>query len=231
METATTRTLGALTAALVALLVCIPAHGQSSDEELEEELSTLADDDFPDLVAANDLGELADELAFLQDDNMVELAARHRQEIGMSPSAVWVITREEIETSGASTIPDLLRRREELGMKLIPLLIHDCPWKAVRWLRALNIVPDKATPLDTMSEQEQDSFLARMTEDIGKFLETWQEPEEPAEAVVATAAPTAIPWPRSRSACARYAPSWETASRASPWPPPPSVLLAWPARQ
>ena len=71
-------------------------------------------------------------------------------------------------------VPELLRRREELGMKLIPLLIHDCPWEAVRWLRALNIVPEKAKPLDTMSEQQQDAFLSRMTEDVGEFLETWQ---------------------------------------------------------
>jgi hypothetical protein len=73
-------------------------------------------------------------------------------------------------------------------MKLIPLLIHDCPWGAVRWLRALNIVPDKATPLDTMSEQEQKTFLARMTEDIAKFLETWQERTEAevAEAPITT---------------------------------------------
>jgi len=39
----------------------------------------------------------------------VESAARHRQNIGMSPSAVTVITRQDIETSGAATVPDLLR--------------------------------------------------------------------------------------------------------------------------
>jgi iron complex outermembrane receptor protein len=39
----------------------------------------------------------------------VTIAARHVQPIGESPSAVWVITREDIEASGANTIPDLLR--------------------------------------------------------------------------------------------------------------------------
>jgi iron complex outermembrane receptor protein len=58
------------------------------------------------------LGEgelLEDEFAFLEDAGMVELSSRHRQEIGMSPSAVTVITREDVEASGATTITDLLR--------------------------------------------------------------------------------------------------------------------------
>jgi iron complex outermembrane receptor protein len=52
---------------------------------------------------------LTDEFALLEDAAVVESAARHKQEIGMSPSAVTVLTREDIETSGASTLPDLLR--------------------------------------------------------------------------------------------------------------------------
>ncbi|HUU03037.1 MAG TPA: TonB-dependent receptor [Myxococcota bacterium] len=53
--------------------------------------------------------DLSDEFAFLEDANVVELASRHRQEIGMSPSAVTVLTRVDIEASGATNIPDLLR--------------------------------------------------------------------------------------------------------------------------
>ena len=53
--------------------------------------------------------ELIDEFAFLEDAGMVESTARHRQEIGMSPAAVTVLTREDVEASGATNIPDLLR--------------------------------------------------------------------------------------------------------------------------
>ncbi len=56
----------------------------------------------------DDLG-LDDEFALLEDEAVVELASRHKQDIGMSPSAITVITREDIEASGASTVPDLLR--------------------------------------------------------------------------------------------------------------------------
>jgi len=62
-------------------------------------------------AAADDQDELGidDELAFLQDAGTVETAARHVQDIGMSPSAVTVITRDDIEASGADNLADLLR--------------------------------------------------------------------------------------------------------------------------
>ncbi|HUU00868.1 MAG TPA: TonB-dependent receptor [Myxococcota bacterium] len=54
--------------------------------------------------------ELSDEFALLEEgEEVVESAARHRQQIGMSPSAITVITRQDIETSGAGSVPDLLR--------------------------------------------------------------------------------------------------------------------------
>ncbi|MBW1809345.1 MAG: TonB-dependent receptor, partial [Deltaproteobacteria bacterium] len=67
--------------------------------------TAVAQEDEP---AIDEFG-LDDELALLEDDGIVELAARHKQEIGMSPSAITVISREDIEASGATTIPDLLR--------------------------------------------------------------------------------------------------------------------------
>ncbi|MFC1654540.1 TonB-dependent receptor plug domain-containing protein [Myxococcota bacterium] len=46
---------------------------------------------------------------FFDEAETVVSAARHEQDIGMSPSAIWVLTREDIEASGATSIPDLLR--------------------------------------------------------------------------------------------------------------------------
>ncbi len=60
-------------------------------------------------LAQDDEGGLEDEFAFLQEAETVELAARHRQTIGMSPSAITVITREDIAASGAATVADLMR--------------------------------------------------------------------------------------------------------------------------
>jgi outer membrane receptor protein involved in Fe transport len=71
-------------------LVLAPAMVLAEEEEIGEF------EDFEELY----LGKLLD---------VVYTAARHEQEIGMSPSAIWVITREDIEASGATTITDVLR--------------------------------------------------------------------------------------------------------------------------
>ncbi len=96
-------------AAIVLLLAPPPPAGAGEQEDLEEEISTLEDADYPDLVSADEESEIIDEFAFLQEEDIVESAARHKQEIGMSPSAITVLTRRDIEASGANTIPDLLR--------------------------------------------------------------------------------------------------------------------------
>ncbi len=91
----------ALAGALLSnILPSAPAFGEEAGQR-EENAGEESLDDYEDA--------LDDELAFLQESGVVELAARHRQEIGMSPSAITLITREDIETSGATTIPDLLR--------------------------------------------------------------------------------------------------------------------------
>ncbi len=68
-------------------------------EELSDELA--AEDGSSDLVD--------EELDLLESDRVVESAARHRQEIGQSPSAITIFTREDIETFGGSSLIDLLR--------------------------------------------------------------------------------------------------------------------------
>jgi len=46
---------------------------------------------------------------FFAPTETVTSPARHKQTLGMSPSAISVITKEDIEASGATTIADLLR--------------------------------------------------------------------------------------------------------------------------
>ncbi len=55
--------------------------------------------------------ELADEFAFLQMETeaMVETAARHSQPLAQSPSAITLLTREDIQDSGARVIPEAVR--------------------------------------------------------------------------------------------------------------------------
>jgi outer membrane receptor protein involved in Fe transport len=84
-------------------------EGSDESESLEDELEELKEDDYPDLVGVDEEGGVMDEFAFLEEADVVETAARHRQKIGMSPSAIGVVTRQDIEATGATTVPDLLR--------------------------------------------------------------------------------------------------------------------------
>ena len=85
---------------LAFLLTALPLASFAQDADLE---SVELPSDFDEEI------DLIDEFTMLQEDAFVELAARHKQEIGMSPSAVSVITRDDIEASGATSITDLLR--------------------------------------------------------------------------------------------------------------------------
>ena len=79
---------------LKALLCLLLIPALASAQEQDQEIGDF--EDFEELY----LGKLLD---------VVYTAARHEQEIGMSPSAIWVITREDIEASGATSIIDVLR--------------------------------------------------------------------------------------------------------------------------
>jgi iron complex outermembrane receptor protein len=63
--------------------------------------------ELPEVV--EELFEKSAEALGLAVERRVTAAARHIQPISQSPSAITVITREDIEASGANTIPDLLR--------------------------------------------------------------------------------------------------------------------------
>jgi iron complex outermembrane receptor protein len=95
------------------IVFIIAMAGLISPAALGQELSG---DELAALEMPGDDQEWLDELAFLQEADMVESAARHRQVIGMSPSAITVLTRADIETSGATTLPDLLRLVPGMGV-------------------------------------------------------------------------------------------------------------------
>jgi len=59
------------------------------------------------------------ELELLAEEDVVIAAAKHKQKIGFSPSAVIVITRKDIDESGAVDLVDLLRRYPRLLVVMI----------------------------------------------------------------------------------------------------------------
>jgi outer membrane receptor protein involved in Fe transport len=66
----------------------------------------------------------AAELEFLAEEDIVLTAAKHKQKIGFSPSAVIVITRKEIEESGAVSLVELLRHYPAFQLFMITVSNH-----------------------------------------------------------------------------------------------------------
>ena len=84
------------------LVMSVPLFARPA--EPEPEISDF--DDFDELY----LGELL---------NTVFTAAKHEQDIAEAPSAITVITREDIETSGARTLPEALRMVPNMDVYMI----------------------------------------------------------------------------------------------------------------
>ena len=96
------RLLAAFVSVALALTLPSPAYSEEKKEIVVE--------DVPDLAGADEEDELMDEFALLQEEDIVLTAAKHKQKAGFSPAAVIVITRRDIEESGALTLVELLRR-------------------------------------------------------------------------------------------------------------------------
>jgi hypothetical protein len=79
------------------------------------------------------------------------------------------ITQEEV--------PDLLRHRDETGMRVIPVLVSPCSWQNVDWLSQIQIYPKNAAPIATMSEAEQERVLAGLARELGSILDSLAQEE------------------------------------------------------
>ena len=63
--------------------------------------------------------ELSDEFALLAEEEIVYSAAKHKQEITESPSAITVITREQIENTHCTDVICLLRQVAEVDVRRV----------------------------------------------------------------------------------------------------------------
>lgn len=68
------------------------------------------------------------------------------------------ICNEEVE-------PFLRRHR-----RIYPILVRDCDWKTVDWLKARQIRPEAARPLNTLRPAQRDTEFRRICEEIRGIL-------------------------------------------------------------
>jgi len=62
-------------------------------------------------------------------------------------------------------VPGILNKQRE-GMIVFPVLIKNCTWKVITWLKNLQIFPNDGTPLDELTEKEQETMLIKLIDQV-----------------------------------------------------------------
>ncbi len=66
-------------------------------------------------------------------------------------------------------VPRLLQRREQEGVRVIPVILKPCAWDEVAWLKSIQARPKDGKPLSGMSEHDADAALAALAKEIAKL--------------------------------------------------------------
>lgn len=68
-------------------------------------------------------------------------------------------------------VPPLLQKHQQKGMELVPVLLRDCVWEEVDWLRNMQILPRDAKPVVSFQESMVDAILADIARAVLKFVD------------------------------------------------------------
>ncbi len=78
-------------------------------------------------------------------------------------------------------IPFLLERRAKQGVLIIPILIRPCHWKAIDWLKAIQMIPRDGKSVAVDFKEDYDTIFTSVAEQIDNFKPpALVEHEEPA---------------------------------------------------
>lgn len=92
--------------------------------------------------------------------------------------AVLLISREFLNSNFilGKEIPELLKRRKEAGLRIIPLIVRPCAWQKVDWLQSIQGRPKDNQPLSGFSEHEQETHLCNLALEIDELLKVVPPP-------------------------------------------------------
>jgi tetratricopeptide (TPR) repeat protein len=67
-------------------------------------------------------------------------------------------------------VPDILRRRKEEGLRVVPILVRPCAWKKVTWLEPIQMRPRDGREVSGGSEYQIDKDFAAIAEEIDELI-------------------------------------------------------------
>lgn len=69
-------------------------------------------------------------------------------------------------------VPRLLDQNHQEGMELIPILVSDCDWQAVKWLADKQLRPRDARPISELPKARRTRELAEIAREVRELLNT-----------------------------------------------------------
>jgi len=124
------------------------------------------------------------------DDRRINAGDKWRAEIETALNACDVallLISAEFLTSGfilKEEIPRLLQRREQEGIRLIPVILKPCQWTKLPWLNPTQARPTDGQPLSGMSEHDADDALSKLAGEIFDLLGPLHAQAAPAAACI-----------------------------------------------
>ena len=122
------------------------------------------------------LGVLATEGLEVWEDRKIAAGATWADEIGSAIAgcdvAVLLISADFLTSRFilGDEVPPLLRRRQEQGIRVVPLILSPCAWTRIPWLKTIQARPKDGKPLSGMSRHDAEAALAALTGEIADFL-------------------------------------------------------------
>ena len=101
------------------------------------------------------------------------------RELDQADVAVMLVSASFLTSTFIRTeeVPKLIQRREQEGMRLIPLVIKPCAWKGVPWLAAIQGGSKDNFVLAGLSKNKQDQELANLALHIKDVLNSANKPK------------------------------------------------------
>lgn len=97
--------------------------------------------------------------------------------------ALLLISRDFLNSAyiKENEVPALLRRREQEGLRVIPVILRPCPWQRVNWLNSIQARPLDGEALSGMREHDQEMALSNLAGEIADLVATRaaERPERP----------------------------------------------------
>jgi len=71
---------------------------------------------------------------------------------------------------GRKEVPEILRRREDEGLRVFPIIVQECLWKRVEWLSAMQVRPKGGERIDRGTNADKNGKLVRIAYEIDECL-------------------------------------------------------------